>query len=397
MRSSDRSPDRNSPQALLLDEQPTVTRGTENWRQSFPEIIGRSAGMLRVLESVSKVARADSSVLILGESGTGKELIAHAIHRLSPRSHKPYIPLNCSAIPEHLLESELFGHEKGAFTGADKRRLGHFEAASGGTIFLDEIGDMPASLQAKLLRVLQDKKFTMLGGNDTKEVDVRVIAATNKNLEKAVKEQTFRLDLYYRLNVLPVNIPALRERLDDIPALLDHFVETSNRMQNVSSPCYLTDELVQILVNYSWPGNVRQLQNLVERLIVMKGGGALDATDLPKELADQIELAKATLDSQRVASGSPGNDVRRQVSMPLARPGKVPVQFPLKFGELPETGMDLQTFIESLENDLIRQALERTGNNRNQAAKLLGLNRTTLVERIKKRKLTTLNEPSKEL
>lgn len=392
MRSSDRSPDRNSPQALLLDDQKPVSRIVENWRQSFPEIIGRSQGMLRVLEAVSKVARADSSVLILGESGTGKELIAHAIHRLSPRSHKPYIPLNCSAIPEHLLESELFGHEKGAFTGADKRRLGHFEAASGGTIFLDEIGDMPASLQAKLLRVLQDKKFTMLGGNDTKEVDVRVIAATNKNLEKAVKEQTFRLDLYYRLNVLPVTIPALRDRIDDIPALLEHFIEASNRIQNLSSPCFFTDELLELLLHYSWPGNVRQLQNLVERLIVMKGGGVIDASDLPIELVHQIqEAAHAAHDS------STQQGVTRQVSMPLARPSKVPVQFPQQYGDLPETGMDLQTFIETLENDLIRQALERTGNNRNQAAKLLGLNRTTLVERIKKRKLTTLNEPSKEL
>ncbi len=393
MRSSDRSPERNAAQSLLLDDQQPVARGVENWRQSFPEIVGRGAGMLRVLESVSKVARADSSVLILGESGTGKELIAHAIHRLSPRSHKPYMPLNCSAIPEHLLESELFGHEKGAFTGADKRRIGHFEAASGGTIFLDEIGDMPASLQAKLLRVLQDKKFTMLGGNDTKEVDVRVIAATNKNLDKAVKDQTFRLDLYYRLNVLPITIPSLRDRSEDIPGLLEHFIETSNRMQNVSSPCFLSDDLVHLLVNYSWPGNVRQLINLVERLVVMKGGGAIGVQDLPPEFVNQIQdVSRARQPIQQDAKVYPSSP-----SMPLARPGKVPVQFPQSYGELPETGMDLQTFIETLENDLIRQALERTGNNRNQAAKLLGLNRTTLVERIKKRKLTTLNEPSKEL
>lgn len=382
-------------QSQLLDGGRDATRPGENWRQCFPEIIGRSPGMLKVLETVSKVACSDSSVLILGESGTGKELIAAAIHRLSHRSHKQYVPLNCSAIPDNLLESDLFGHEKGAFTGADRKKMGKFEYAQGGTIFLDEIGDMPQTLQAKLLRVLQDKKFAPLGGNELMEVDVRIVAATNMNLEQAVKKGSFRLDLFYRLNVLPIIIPALRDRSEDIPALLEHFVEMANRLQ--SAPCFLSDELVRTLCDFRWPGNVRQLQNLVERLVVMKGGGGIGIDDLPREILEQIDDGvgpepEATAERSRVPSSAP-----MRMTMPIPRPLGEGVRFPDNFGNLPSDGLDLAAFIEGLENDLIRQALERTGNNRNQAAKLLGLNRTTLVERIKKRRLTTLNDPPKEL
>jgi transcriptional regulator with PAS, ATPase and Fis domain len=396
MRSSDLSP---SAQADLLDDAKDAGRPVENWRQAFPEIVGRSAGMLKVLETVGKVARSDSSVLILGESGTGKELIAAAIHRLSHRSHKQFVPLNCSAIPDNLLESDLFGHEKGAFTGADRKKIGKFQFAQGGTIFLDEIGDMPQTLQAKLLRVLQDKKCAPLGGNELMEVDVRIIAATNMNLDQAVKKSSFRLDLYYRLNVLPIHIPPLRERTEDIPDLLEHFVETANRVQSVTSPCFLTDDVVRALVSFRWPGNIRQLQNVVERLVVMKGGGAIGVNDLPRELLDQIDESRvepAPFDEPSAKARMP-SPLPHKTTMPLGRPGdKAPI-FPQSFGALPSDGMDLQGFIEGLENDLIRQALERTGNNRNQAAKLLGLNRTTLVERIKKRRLTTLNDPPKEL
>lgn len=385
--------------AMLLDQVPSVSPQTvENWRQCFPEIIGRSGSMTKVLELVSKVARSESAVLVLGESGTGKELIASAIHRLSPRSHKPFVPLNCSAIPENLLESELFGHEKGSFTGAERRRMGHFEAANGGTIFLDEIGDMPPSLQAKLLRVLQDRRFTPLGGNESKEADVRVIAATNKNLDHAIKRGDFRLDLYYRLNVLPVYIPALRERSEDIAELLEFFVESANRVQNVNTPCFLTDELVRFLATFQWPGNVRQLQNLVERLVVMKGGGAIGISDLPREVVEKIDADErrefATMPQESFAGDMPR--IRTSASMPIPRNDK-PIVTPATFGELPVEGLDLVKFIEDLENDYIKQALDRTGNNKNQAAKLLGLNRTTLVERIKKRKISPLNEPSKEL
>lgn len=414
MRSTD---PRSSARSILLDGNVTVGGPSENWRQAFPEIIGRSDPMLRVLETVSKVARSDSAVLIQGESGTGKELIAAAIHRLSQRNHKGYVTLNCAAIPESLLESELFGHEKGAFTSADRRRAGRFEEAAGGTLFLDEIGDMPLTLQAKLLRVLQDKRYTPLGGNETKEADVRIVAATNMNLQQAQRSGTFRPDLYYRLNVLPIFLPPLRERTEDIPDLLEHFIEMANRSQGVGQPSYFSDELVRLLCTFQWPGNVRQLQNLVERLVVMKGGGCIVPGDLPRELIEGIDddrngalrPSAASYEpsaSDRLASlpGRVANDAMASAprepalhETPVVTAGGQPIRYPQNFGHLPSEGLDLQTFIEGLENDLIRQALERTGNNRNQAAKLLGLNRTTLVERIKKRKLIPLNEPSKEL
>jgi sigma-54 specific flagellar transcriptional regulator A len=366
----------------------------ESWRRQFPEIVGRSPAMLKVLETVSKVARSDGAVLITGESGTGKELIASAIHRLSLRNDRPYVPINTSAVPDTLLESEFFGHEKGAFTNAHQRRAGKFELAHTGTLFLDEIGDMPLALQAKLLRVLQEKKFTPLGGNDYHDANVRIIAATNRDLEEAVRANTFRRDLFYRLNVLPIVLPALRERPTDIPDLLEHYVEVSNRMHGVVEPCWLDDEVIALLGAFHWPGNVRQLQNVVERLVVMKGGGAITRADLPVELIESID-AGSTESLPPVEAKSP--------TLTLPRPQQsAGVRIPADFGEhglatLPSEGLDLVRFVEALENDLIRQALERTGNNRNQAAKLLGLNRTTLVERIKKRKLGPLNEPSKEL
>ncbi len=360
-----------------------------NWRDGFPEIIGRSPAMSRVLETVWKVSRSEGAVLITGPSGTGKELIASAIHRLSPRSGKRFTAINCSAIPEDLLESELFGHEKGAFTGAERKRLGYFEVSAGGTIFLDEIGDMPARLQAKLLRVLQERKFTPVGGNELRSADVRIIAATNVNLQKAVEEGRFRLDLFYRLNVLPVEIPALRERQPDVAALLDYFLDIANRNHSGSPACYFTDEVIACLSAYSWPGNVRELQNLVERLVVLSGGGAISIDHLPPEVAISVAADMVTPPTPVKLAGATVQD-RPAASMPLAV-SATPIVFPASFGELPlpETGLDLPTFIEGLENSLIMQALERTQNNKNQAARLLGLNRTTLVERIKKRKIAT--------
>jgi transcriptional regulator with PAS, ATPase and Fis domain len=353
-----------------------------DWQELFPEIIGRSPTMLKALETVAKISHSDSAVLISGESGTGKELIASAIHRLSSRSARPFVAINCSAIPENLLESELFGHEKGAFTGADRRRHGRFDAASGGTLFLDEIGDMPLALQAKLLRVLQDKKFTPLGGNESRDADVRIVAATNIDLEKAVKGGTFRLDLFYRLNVLPVTLPALRERAEDIPELLEHFLDLSNRMHGYDVPATIGRDAMQALCTFGWPGNVRQLQNMIERLVVLKGGGEINREDLPPELTHAAPAC-----------------VIPAATMPLAvrHVDSPPPVFPEKFGDLPREGIDLIRFIEGLENSMILQALERTGHNKNQAAKLLGLNRTTLVERIKKRGLAPLNAPAQEL
>jgi transcriptional regulator with GAF, ATPase, and Fis domain len=383
---------RNAARNILLGER-AGGAPLEDWRSAFPEIIGRSTGLMRVLEMVSKVARSDSNVMILGESGTGKELIAAAIHRLSMRSDRPYVMLNATAIPETLLESEMFGHEKGAFTGADRRRVGRFEEADTGTLFLDEIGDMPASLQAKLLRVIQEKKFSPLGGNEVRSANVRIVAATNVNLQAAVVEKRFREDLFYRLNVLPIILPPLRDRADDVVDLLEHFVALSNRAHAKVHPLFFSPDAKRLLTLYNWPGNIRELQNLVERLVVTKAGGAVEPDDLPDGIRNLAHTGSVTL--QRPVQHP--DIVGTSPSMPLAgRLHQDPI-VPASFGKLPESGLDLVKFIEDLENGLIIQALERTGNNRNQAAKLLGLNRTTLVERIKKRRLTTLNEPSKEL
>lgn len=367
-----------------------------NWRDCFPEIVGRSDPMMRALEMVSKVARSDSAVLIHGESGTGKELIAGALHRLSSRASKSFVAINCSAIPENLLESELFGHEKGAFTGASGRHTGHFERADGGTLFLDEIGDMPARLQAKLLRILQEKQYIPVGGTQLKSADVRIVAATNVDLEKAVQEGRFRLDLYYRLNVFPIEMPPLRERRGDVPELLQHFLDMANRTHQLAQPAYFSGSVLEILNAYSWPGNVRELQNLVERVVVLTNGGEVTPEALPAECRSQ------KLRHSRGASASAGatsaSADRLSAAVPMVGETHVfegsgatldvsRVRYPKDRLELPHDGMSLQQHLEEIENDLITQALSRTQNNKNQAAKLLGLNRTTLVEKIKKRRI----------
>lgn len=345
-----------------------------NVKQIFPEIIAKSPVMITVLKSICKIAKSSSAVLILGESGTGKELIAAAIHRLSSRGIHNYVAINCSAIPEDLLEAELFGHEKGAFTGADKKRSGYFGIANHGTIFLDEIGDMPARLQAKLLRVLQEKKYSSVGSHEVKESDVRVIAATNVNLEQAVKEGRFRLDLYYRLNVLPVILPPLRQRRTDIPFLLEHFLDRANYTHCATEPCWLSDEVMDCLTHYNWPGNVRELQNLVERLIILKGSGAVQLKDLPTEYK---EASIKPLEEMQPIQESFLQSFSKETN-------KAPQQ-QTSCSDQMQLPIDLTSFIENLENNLIKEALKRTQNNKNQAARLLGLNRTTLVERIKKR------------
>ncbi|NRA65587.1 MAG: sigma 54-interacting transcriptional regulator [Pseudobacteriovorax sp.] len=356
-----------------------------NVRNILSDIKGVSSQIDDVLTTVAKVARSDSPVLINGESGTGKELIARGIHRLSQRVSKPFVAINCSAIPENLLESELFGHVKGAFTGADSRRKGYFEEAAGGSIFLDEIGEMPWRLQSKLLRVLQEKQFTPVGSSESKIANVRVIAATNVDLEKAIAAREFRLDLYYRLNVLPLQIPALRQRVADIPVLLEYFISQANRQHNYSNPSYMPSEVVKVLETHNWPGNVRELQNLVERLVVITGGGKISVDDLPPEY-------------RHAAIGANDFDVESKAQlMRESEQDSKSSDAPGLTDDLLNTGMNLTAYIENLENKLILQALEKTGNNKNQAAKLLGLNRTTLVERIKKRKLAPLNSPSREL
>ena len=245
-------------------------------------VIGQSPGLISVLKKIGIVAPSSTSVLIVGESGTGKEALAQAVHALSPKKHKPFITLNCAALPESLIESELFGHERGAFTGANSRRIGKFEQADGGTIFLDEIGELPLDSQVKLLRVLQEKEIERLGGDDTIKVDVRIVAATNRNLDKEVAEGRFRLDLYYRLNVFPVILPPLRERKEDI-SLLVHFFIKKYTHQLKRSRVTISDSAMDQLTQYSWPGNIRQLEHLIERSILLTSGTMIESIELPSE------------------------------------------------------------------------------------------------------------------
>lgn len=315
-------------------------------------LVGTSAPMRRVLDFVEKVADSESTVLIQGESGTGKELIARMLHFNSMRRDRPLVPVNCGAIPENLLESELFGHEKGAFTGAAHTRLGRFELAHGGTLFLDEIGEMPLSLQVKLLRVLQERCFERVGGNKTIHVDVRIIAATNQNLEQAVAERRFRQDLYYRLHVIPIEVPALRERRSDIPLLVNHFVERLNEQRKTEIAGVDSEALVR-LTEYDWPGNIRELENLVERAVVLKKKGWISVADLPDRMVKSTETA---------ATDQPEQFIR-----------------------FSEDGINLTKELEQYENRLIGEALRKANGVTSRAAQLLQLNRTTLVEKLKRK------------
>lgn len=321
-------------------------------KYKFEDIIGRSPEITHVLELIERVADSDSTVLITGESGTGKELVARAIHHNSPRADRLLVPVNCGAIPRDLLESELFGHVKGAFTGAIANRMGRFEAANGGTIFLDEIGEMSPALQVKLLRVIQERRFEPVGSTKTVEVDVRIVAATNIDLEQAVADGRFREDLFYRLNVIPIHIPPLRDRISDLPYLLHHFISHFNQSKgrNLSG---ISPESLELLTKYAWPGNVRELENLIERISILKGQGLIEVSDLPDKI----------------------------------RRSHQPLGLVAENSDLPDNGLDFNSAVDNFENALILQALEKTGWNRNRAAQLLRLNRTTLVEKIKKKGL----------
>lgn len=334
-----------------LEQENKQLKSALHKKYHFDNIVGQSEAITQVLELIERVSDSDSTVLIQGESGTGKELVAKAIHYNSARAEKPFIPINCGAIPGELLESELFGHIKGAFTGAVANRAGRFELANDGTLFLDEIGDMSPNLQVKILRALQERKFEPVGSAKTVESNVRIIAATNVDLDMAVEEGLFREDLFYRLNVIPIRIPALRERKSDIPLLFHYFMEEFNRSRSRGLQG-ITQEALQYLCHYGWPGNIRELENLVERLAILKGSGVVDVMDLP-------EKYRRTQD----------------VSMNVNQI------------EIPDNGMDFNTAVDNYENALIMQALQKTGWNRNQAALLLKLNRTTLVEKIKKKGL----------
>jgi Nif-specific regulatory protein len=313
-------------------------------RYKFDEIVSTSHAMEEVLNMAARVAASSATVLLRGESGTGKELIAKAIHYHSPRANAPLIKVNCAALPETLLESELFGHEKGAFTGATARRIGRFEAADRGTLFLDEIGELTSGMQVKLLRVLQEREFERLGGNKTIKVDVRVIAATNRDIEKAVKDGAFREDLYYRLNVVSVVIPPLRERKEDVPGLLDFFIKKYNR-ENNKGITGITAETRDLLMRYGYPGNVRELENIIERAVVLSKKGVITTNDLPihvRTAANEIELSAQNLK-----------------------------------GSLNET-------LDTVERGIILEALKASGNVQTRAAEKLGISERVLRYKLKK-------------
>jgi two-component system, NtrC family, response regulator PilR len=317
-------------------------------QQRFGRIIGKSPQISEIFNLITRVASSKASILIVGESGTGKELIAKAIHEQSPRAAKPFVTINCSAIPENLLESELFGHVKGAFTGAVVNKAGLVEDADKGTVFLDEVGELPLAVQAKLLRFLQEKEFRRVGGNDDQKVDVRVIAATNKRLEKEMEEARFREDLYYRLNVIRINLPPLRERDEDVPLLVDHFVrrfakEQGKTIDKVSSLA------MRVLCNFQYPGNVRELENIIERCVTLEQSDQLTAETLPARLVEQSTASN-----------------------------------PLTEMDIPPDGIDLNQTLENMEKKFIGRALEITGGNRSRAARLLGISFRSLRYRLVK-------------
>ena len=317
-------------------------------------LIGKSPEIIKVLHTIDKVSLTDSTVLITGESGTGKELVAQSIHQKSRRQKKGMVTVNCSAIPATLLESELFGHEKGAFTGAHRLRIGRFERARGGTIFLDEIGDMTTSLQVKLLRVIQEQTFERVGSTIPISADIRIIAATNKDLKKAIKEQTFREDLYYRLNVIPLRMAPLRERKNDIPLLVNHFIDKLSVHKKMACKTISRDAM-NVLNRYHWPGNIRELENLLERLFVMVDGDVIETSDLPAHIIDyKHEYSE---------------------NHPLVL----------------ENNFDFNQAVEDFQKHMIMQALQQTNWVKSKAAHLLKMNRTTLVEKIKKMNLKTEN------
>jgi len=313
-------------------------------RKQFQCIIGASSAMQAIFELIEIVAKTDSSVMIYGESGTGKELVANAIHSLSPRKDKPFIKINCAAIPETLLESELFGHEKGAFTGAIQRRRGKFEAADGGAILLDEIGDMPPALQAKLLRVIENQTFERLGGNESLTVDVRTIYATRKNLKDEVKANRFREDLYYRINVMPITIPPLRDRKEDIPLFIEHFIEVFSKKTGKTN-LSITPAAMNMLLNYDYPGNVRELKHAIEMAVTLCKGNLLEPCCLPAEIS--------------------GDRIEQRLQTPVC------------------DDLSVIDKVKAFEGELIARALEETGGRKKETAKKLGISRGTLWRKLK--------------
>jgi transcriptional regulator with PAS, ATPase and Fis domain len=342
----------NKGDPMELQPSPRLTEESAEVSSAMNPLVGNSPKMRQIHSLINKVADSNSTILITGESGTGKELAARAIHELSPRRDQTFVPVNCGAIPEELLESELFGHVRGAFTGAVNSRQGRFQLANGGTLFLDEIGEMSPKLQVKLLRVLQERQFEPVGSDRAVQVDVRVVAATNRDLHVAVREGRFREDLFYRLNVLPVHLSALREREGDIALLVKHFLALHG-LRKAKRVARVEPEAMVVLEKYRWPGNVREVENLVERLIVLNEDGVIRVNELP----DYV-----------IQNGSSNQSAG---------------------AALPVSGMDLDRYLEKIENGFICQALERARGNKTLAANMLHLNRTTFIERLRKKGLLT--------
>ena len=328
---------------------PSSSRGTLR-PTSRGKMIGRSAGIVEVLSLVDRVARSSCTVLVTGESGTGKEVVVTALHEASPRAGAPLVTVNCGAIPEQLLESELFGHARGAFTGAHAARLGRVAAAEGGTLFLDEVGELPLALQVKLLRLLQQREYSPVGDNRMLKCDIRIVAATNKDLGKEVAAGRFREDLFYRLNVIHIELPALRDRADDVEILAEHFLTLCAERAGRTDLTGLSADALDALRTYDWPGNIRALENAIERAVLLAPGPELTVADLPPQIL-------------------------------TASRGKAPAT-------LPALGIDFRAAVEEFENQLILGALERTGWNKQRAAQLLKVNRTTLIEMVKRKGLS---------
>lgn len=372
-------------------------------------IIGQSTTLADVFKMLAKVAPTDSTVLVTGESGTGKELLVRALHDNSRRADKPFVPINCGAIPKELLESELFGHEKGAFTNALRSRAGRFELADGGTIFLDEIGEMDLSLQVKILRVLQEREFERVGGNVCKEVDVRIVAATNRDLEAEVAAGRFREDLFYRLNVIPLHLPPLRERGGDVLLLARFFLDRFC-LKKERPPLTLDPQVRSVFMAYQWPGNVRELENLMERLSILVDGDVVHVDDLPSKVLSQVgdisllpespmpepevlpescdravpaagEVASVAGEAPEALRPSPA-DSGAMAAAPAA--GQGGFVWPT-LQTMNEHGGNLKDFLDAVELRLINEALQRADGVKNQAAELLGIKRTTLIEKLKKK------------
>ena len=340
-------------------------RGQQRGLQLFRSLVGTSRKVQQVRQLMEQVADKDVSVLITGPSGTGKEVVARNLHYHSSRRDKPFVPVNCGAIPAELLESELFGHEKGAFTGAITARVGRFELAEGGTLFLDEIGDMPLNMQVKILRVLQERTFERVGSNRTMSADVRVIAATHKHLEDMIETGDFREDLYYRLNVFPIEVPSLRDRVEDIPLLINELISRMEKEKRGS--LRMNSAAIMSLCRHDWPGNVRELANLVERLAIMHPYSVIGVQELPKKFryVDDFDENRPVEDS----------------GMPSGIPGLVGLDAPAL---LPVNGIDLKDYLSNLEKQLIQQALDEAGGVVARAAEKLRIRRTTLVEKVRK-------------